>query len=516
MRPWHTFGRIALTVALTTLAFSAAAQTQPALGNLRAAEAEISGPMTFVGSLISLQRFDPASDDAITPESDFLLTAPRLRIETHNSNPHATGAVELVLDEKTSNQTYADAVVEGTQFHPGYIFHVIAIQSALPLITVATNCSAFIPSQHDIIENEKILQPSAEASSAHPLTQDVSNTVQWTECGQGLVRIEGSFVLALWQVQAELEANGERRDLPSGYAPTEGAPALYPTVSHARQQFLFAEDAVLTIPAMDASSHLAFVQDAALDVDGEITFREATGTLGRGGAEQSVQAHFLTVDGQIRFAASFQSKQYLHNVLSGHLDEAVADGQPLSFTATPSPGGLSRWSILMLVGGVLASPMLFMPRVVRRRREAMLAAGEVDEAVERVEQLVARHRYVEALPASRELVGMLPYHPRAHFLRATVLRRMGYSKEVLEHHERTCDLGLPATFKPGWAAALDLEAARAAMDLAQSGRGNRPVWEAKALQHLRQAMAVDGAVMMDLEAHPDLADLYWEQLAQQT
>ena len=513
MRSWHSFGHVALALALTTLALSAAAQAEPGFGNLVAAEAHLSGLTVFDGRFIFLQRTDSLNADGVEPASDFHLTAANLRVETHESNPHMSSAIELVVQNETNNQTYANALVNGLQFNPGYKFHVLATGPALPIITIETDCLSVAPSQQEFAEVQPKLQASAGASPAKPLSQDTSSALQWTECSQGLVRIEGSFVLALWQVQAEIEANGERRELPSKYAPSENAPALYPMVSHARQQFLFAEDAVLTIPAMDRSLHLAFVQEATAHVDGQVTFLDASGTLGAGDAAQSVQARTLAVEGQLELATSFQSRQHLHTELGGRIDEAQADGQVLSFTATSGRDGFGQWGLILLAGAVLVPPILLAPRILRRFRNESPPATEVDALIDEVEHSLQTMRHQEALQLSLRLIGLAPHESLAHFLRAVALRRMGHGEQALEHHNLARSLSQAGSDQIS-VAEIDLEAARTAMDMAMSALGERRVHlRQMALEYLDHAAAARSSILVDLDVHPELESLYRDRVA---
>lgn len=409
---------------------------------------------------------------------------------------------------QSNSSHYTDAVVQGTESRAGRFLYILPLDDGEMSIQVPC-AEAESSTDNQLTVVSKVDTGRAESYA------DTSGALQVQACQGSDLSLTGSFRLALWEWDGHLAAAEGETALWSGKTQQENLPGprLDPTyISRAQQIFLTIRDGSFTIRGNNERPPLLYVNDLQLDGAPNMVLSQASGQVQ--GIELPVSGGHVEMAGKMSLGLERSSSGIAVQVHDG-MENLEVDGQAIELattTAAPAGGGFPGWGIVGLVGAVLAAPMLFVPRVLQRRREERFAEVEVEEAVDRVEQMMGKMRYAEALPASLHLVNLAPRHPRAQFLRATVLRRLGYTRDALEHHERARHLGLLKDLNPQWTAALDLEAARASLDMARSmPRHRRTDWERKALQHLTQAAATDSAILSDLEVHPELDDLYWRR-----
>lgn len=413
----------------------------------------------------------------------------------------------------TNESLYTHATVTGTASRASRGLFVFPLSGEA--IRVQGDCGAAQPS--DLQQWAAVMQVNR---SRPDIPANTSRALELSPCAGNELTLNGSFQVVIWEWDSHLTADEGEADLWSGKAKQETAPGPAgsldprPYASRAQQVFLTVNDGSFSIRGNDARPPLLYVNDLTMDGATSIVLTQASGHV------QDITAPLsgsrIEMSGHMNLDLARTSSGIAVNVQSG-MEKLDVDGQAIALktiTSQPAGGEFPRWALLGLVGAVLAAPAIIVPRVLYRRREARLAEGEVEEMADKVEDLMQTMRYAQALPMSLRLVNRAPRNVRAHFLRATALRRMGSIKQALEHHERARSLALIAGMNGASCAEMDLETARAAMDMARTvPRHRRARWEKLALAHLQQAAAADQAILADLDVHPDLAEIYWDRSA---
>lgn len=427
--------KAALVLLLALIAVPTSSAAHPATGQLTAADTDAAGDVVLNASLLAFTRFDLSVPEmAATPplptiDPGFQLRAHTLRIVTHQNDPTVRGPRGyVVMDPHSQERLFENAVVTGLQVRPEYRFDVYPLNGNLPVVEVSSNCAELRSSSRAAVGSE----PKANVS-APQFTVDVSNAASWSECGQSKVTIIGSYVLVLWQWDSQVESKDETTELPSGMhrtstVPEPAASALYPTVSNASQQYIYAEDAVLTIPRMDNTSHWAYLEAPQVTAD-TMRFTTVAGQIEQNGVVQPIQASSLNVAGRLDLQGIQSTGQdgSLQADLGGRLDSAQADGQPLSFAVAPASnkGGSFAWFLGLGAFGAVLVPAVPIVRVARQRRAI--------RANDRCKALTDIARFEQACREGELAVKRRPQDATAHANFARALGHLGRYDQAERH-----------------------------------------------------------------------------------
>lgn len=453
------------------------------------------GDVSLDSRLVALARFDLAPPDFVgeaqmaSVDPAFALDAVQVRVVSHEANVTANEARGRLAPLPYHHEaTYVDVQLSGVQTRGGYRTEVFPSASGAHL-SASLDCLSGKTSGANTFESARKVD-----SQAPTFPTDVSGSTQLSVCGTGTLTITGSFVLTLWQWDATLTTQGMTTRLPSGIDETDALPAPvaalgYPMVAKARQQYLYVDNGTLTLP-MDASSHLLYVDDASMDVDGKVSLDNATGQLAEGSGIADVQGRRVDLDGHVGLAALHSQGQgrMLQAAVTGDYSGQV-DGQPLAFTAAPVHTVLPPWT-LAAAGAVLATPLLVPVRRFRRRRQSRGVARQC-------KALTDSTRFAEAIPLAERALDLDPRNGMAHFELARALEQVGQGERAAGHRAIADEI-----LRDGVDPELWVENAFQAAEAAAVA-GQQDV----ALHWLRKALAAKPALAADATVLPEVAAL---------
>ncbi len=409
------------TVALLALLLLVAApcSAKPSSAELSAPHATADGG-TVQGPLVAFKRMDV--QDASLPDAGFQLAAEAVHVVTERTGAHVSRPVPLSVSPRVETADYSDAVANGLAVRTGYQFEVFPLGDGAAFSAVST-CHTFgVPTQPEASLQRRII-PQGETHAA-----SLEEAVEWATCAAA-VEVRGSFLLALWEFDAELLSGGQRVPLGSGVEPAEPASAGYPTLGRAQQQFLSVTNGTLAIPSMDATTHFVYLQQASLEGDPiDLRLAQATGTMSLDGQEHALDGDDVVLGGAV--AASFERQgALLASHISGRFGHAEADGIALATVAGATVAGPWLWWTLGGIGLAAAPAAVLVPMQVRRRNDQDMAAlvEGAFEAVCTQDFPMVQHLACRALGIRDAGV--------AHMLNGHAKAELGFIESALRSHE---------------------------------------------------------------------------------
>jgi hypothetical protein len=469
---------IAICLSLSFLP-SASAATQIDV-QLQAAQLQAQGTNALQSGLLAFA--EEHATEKSPASADWHLSADVLRQEVDHTDFMA-GPTTLQPTSSPPNY-YRVATVDGTANRDGFRLLVFPMDGhAPPTFTSAASCMQLQSSK----DADFVRQPAVQNSVARTnLTAHVANAVDWNACTQDTATVTGDFRIIFYEWDAHLQAGGGSLTLTSGKHSTTPQVDTADLLASADEQFLYAWNAVLTIPL--GAHPLVYLDSHAQLATGQLQLQDARGL--------SAPVQHLVLTGQLGADVAAQAGQPIETRVTGRLDGAEGDGQPLTLTSAPNKEFPWIWVGL---GAVLASaatlPVLRHRRVVRPTMEW------------RIETLLGRRHTTEALELSRTLVKRSP-GPAARLLHARVLAHAG---SLLDAHDQHAWLG-KQQLEQAVAAENAFQAAYVAARLhRQASRQDQGAWRERAVAWMRDCLRLNPALASDLEMLPEL-EPFWDDV----
>lgn len=399
----------ALILALL-LAPGATAQMQ-LTGQLSASQLDADGPAVTTATLRALFQTDVPG--AAGPSgSSFILQAGRVRVETEEADPVLTDPTGTAAGAPIPAQEvheYSDAKLTGLPPRPGYQLELLPLQGHdLPRMR-SVGCTSIQPTDR----GQAVHEPLVNAQRQFGV--DVSRALLWRSSCDNQIRVEGAFVLTLWEWDGTLESDGRSLELESGHDRSDQAAALYPTVAKTRQQYLFVEDGHLELVPVPQRS-TAFLESAVMSAPGEVRFNEVQGQLVHGQANHEIASSRLVLDGDLSLDLPTQADDTAirlgvrGTVVSGH-----SDGQVLSFAAAQAPEAPRwLWAAALVAALALAIGVPF----------GLLRSRNAYARLEAVAQLPPTHA-AQAEQVCTDLIKRMPRLSRAYYFRGRARAHLG-------------------------------------------------------------------------------------------
>jgi hypothetical protein len=502
----------ALVWALTLVLFSGVANAKgtPTTGQISATQVSTPSGGDIDSTLLAVNLLDPVVSRADAQAVAFNLDARQVRVDTYQYDPilvtSAAGVTPPMVGYQPETHMYIDASVGSAPARPGYRFSVVAPDGGAST-HIVSDCGSLAPSGRQSFEaQEQVSHPEV------PVTVDVSNASQWTQCGHAGVTVTGRFVVVVYGIDAVLTTGNETVELRSGddQSSLSPLPASGPAyVTHRRQQYLYVDDGSLSFP-MDHASDLAFLDQPQVTAM-SLRFTDANGQLSQGSAIDPVQAASLTVDGDLQLKGITSTGQggVLQSTFAGQISHADVDGKPLAFAVAPASHANSmNWiGVVGMVGLVAAPAALLVPRRIRAMR-----AWRADAMLYAADRRFERLHFDEAEDMADQVLGMAPLHPEAHMLKAR-LRALRNDFEASDSHREVADRLLAQLGDVEQAVVNRIEAADEAARNDSAPRALQ--WLRRALQadqlardEIRQWPALE-PLMSHLESRPDEEVPFW-------
>jgi hypothetical protein len=261
------------------------------------------------------------------------LSAARLTVETDHADV-ASPLLNVAVKPTTSPPSfYTDAKMDGVANRDQCRILLFGLEGRpLPSAQVHSSCLGLQPSPSDQTDPRP---PRVQASSARTnLTVPAGDALLLTNCStQGDLTITGDFRIALYDWDVELSAAEGSRFLHSG--PQSAGPAGTPDGSAAAgsvdEHYLYAFDAVLTLPRLVDGTKVYLGPQARLGTNGTLQLRNAHGRM----AGQDVQAGTIQFEGPLQalLSSGGSPNTPLRAQVSSSSDSVSADGRLLSLVA---------------------------------------------------------------------------------------------------------------------------------------------------------------------------------------
>ncbi|MGB0652423.1 MAG: hypothetical protein ACPGQL_04410 [Thermoplasmatota archaeon] len=413
--------RATLTVALLCLLLGAA--TMPvaaAQADLEAVRAEV-GPGQMEGGLVALAIAAQAREtDHAGAEASQLFVSAR--------------QVDVKVDEAQDGPAAGGVGVGGQPASRQYRLHN-ATGAALPVQASNDLAILRLPGQEAPTITWTSEGGSAEASEGTYRMEDrigtgrstmasLDGALTWGEQAvMPVLRIEGDFLVGLWEWDLRLDGEEGTRTETTGRdsdAP-QALPVLVQSESSRSQAYLSVRDGVLELTGMPMRLLELHVEDAEASTSAA-SFHDVTGRLPGG---EAVEATRLSLEGALDIRLTTATANgLLSAAVGGAIDEAAADGVPLS-VVVGDPGGWSRyWPWLLVLGAAVATPAgVVGAQAAQHKRQS--------HRMEDLEFLVQGGHLMEALAVADDLVLSKAYADDALLLKADALLQLGRPDEAL-------------------------------------------------------------------------------------
>ena len=406
----------------------------------------------------------------------------------------------------THESTYAESIVTGFAIRSGYNLAVFP-QGALAAVKVVSDCVRVSSAE----ASETSAPPKVNAS-APTFTTPIADAIRTLSCGQTEVQVTGSFVLVLWQWDAIIETGGMSSTLPSGLEasglPSPVSAAAYPSLAKARQRYLYANDAVLSIPLVDISPHALYLAEGHLAVQGVALLDNATGNLRSGAVDHPIANRELELVGNVEFS-DLQSTGVgspVHARVAGAIESANSDGAALGLaTVQPSTGSPLPWLLGALGAVLVAAPAILVPLGFKRRSDARFA----DDLTGMAYDAVCLQDYAKVRSLASKVIQVDDEAGEAHLLVGVAESHLGDLASALASHQRARAL---LAHEPGLAAENAYFAALACARHRQSATGERrEELRLLAVKWFGEAVSFNPDYACDLAIHPELGDCFQPQ-----
>lgn len=333
--------RILAALAVLALVLPAAAAGVGVRGELTATRLQTGGSGSAVGPVVAFLQ--EAGLDSGGADPVFWLDASEIRLETDSANLTVHGFVATQKEDRSTTQTtFSDATVTGTENRDGYRWDLFSTDPDRPAtVEAASTCFEAGPARTDSIERLSLIY-----NEQHDTIRDTSEAVALDICTpDASLRITGDFVLSLWQWDARLTAANETHSIETGprrspYVPTD-SPDLSAVVSRDVEAYLYVTNGTLTVPRLAGPYQLLTGPGSELAAS-RMDLRGATGRIEVGGVDVALQQSAVRVDGHSRITLAGRGPDRpFQAVLAGDAGRISVDG---SVVAMPASDG-ARWIV---------------------------------------------------------------------------------------------------------------------------------------------------------------------------
>lgn len=256
----------------------------------------------------------------------FELRASSLRVETDQRALWTDAAGTPVSSSRTD---HGGARLVGQAARPDGRLFVVPHGDVLTLEAPEASCGRAEPAPQERF----VYVPRLAGRTG--LSVPLAGAVAWAPCTDAAVTLHGDLLLVLWDWDARLTSDQGTSALRSGRGDATGGDA------GAREQFLFARNATLALPA---GRQTAYVENLTATAD----------SVRLGGAEGRLDGS--TVDGDLRLSGRVEvlvqgrgAGEPMAVTVDGTLHDALVGGMPLGASA----GGLSWWPWLLAGAGAV-------------------------------------------------------------------------------------------------------------------------------------------------------------------
>ncbi len=396
-----------IAVLLVAVPLPSAAASQPLL-HATVSAASMTGQVAFDGTLSSFQSTgNPESTSGLglpisssgpppaaarTPPAEIRITAEKLHIETDVET--ATGQPALATPQRHTEPidfTAASAVT-----HParaGFLFFVAPAEPTAPHLHADAIAATFSPAAMETEPDRQV--PNDARPALHGVA---STTVAVRDAGVRTLRLEGDFVLMLWEWDLDVSTSSTHQLVTAGYryeatAPSWGEIDTVGTYEE-RQVFIYAYGAVLeaTMP-VGAATSIALVPTAS-HLDGRLVVHAPHGDLATADGARGLHEGDW-IEGTFDTAFSDVSSNAFAIAASGTPTDGRIAGQAVAFPSTASPSYWPAFAIVAVLATAGAGAWEGRRRSIRaslRGIKTAMDAGRYAEVIQRATPRMLRLR----------------------------------------------------------------------------------------------------------------------------
>ncbi len=455
----------------------AAPQAAAHLATLDAASLAGDGSISMNVGLAALHVFDPVGD----PRSNFAPTDASIvasRISTSvdwwrfspyllvDAEPLSSNPIDVrqtsVGDQRGTDEggPYRDVVVRLGAPGGDFDLHVLPLASGARLEAsfqrVELGPASAAQHRVDLEANQTRMPPVAPLDGALEQTTPA-----------GVLRVEGSFMVALWAWNAQLSSPDGDANLTSGQRAQStpvnvaGRVAMQQNVL-IEQVFLMVEDGVMVLPIPEGAQARLYGVEPHLAGLERLELTDATGALADGKSTRDVASQKLTLEGVLSVQAGRPHSNGVPVAIDGTVRAATSDGSDLAWVAPIEPVSWWASNLALVALGLVAGGPAAMGAVAARRRLLLARMARVDDGLQRrdyaevlantgplmrarafraeavavqVEALVGLGRAPEAVRVLDTLDPRSSQAPLQHYLRAYALAAAGAGEDAATHLE---------------------------------------------------------------------------------
>ena len=399
-------------------------------------------------ALVGFEFYNNAQDDS-QPDYTFQLDAASLLVVAVEAEAYVRGSTWVASPPAESTANHNHAVLFGMAARPTHRMSVLPLPGEAPP-TVAAACAQLAVPQQPAVEAEPYVDPNAKT-----YRQETSTAIQSQPCSNEALRIHGTFLVTLWEHDATITnvtmaSTILRSGVEPANVPDPAASTLYPAAGRARQLYLYATDADLTIPNPAMRTHRLFLHQVHATGD-SLVLHKANGQVRLGDNDEAVNVAQLDLRGDLDAAISRQGQRLAVSVLG--VNGASADGAVMFVATTPPPfGGFNRWLFTLPVGllavGLIALLLRHRALVSAYHRYAELRGGSVLTPPETMREArgaglwalsyraMKRGRAMRAYTLNARSRRVFPRSLDAAWLRGALLERDGEQAQAIAEYAK--------------------------------------------------------------------------------
>lgn len=387
-------------------------------------------------------------DDAPTP-AGFELEAAELRVEVDHAVSARAQVSEPFVPENTTQDHYTAARVSGLDNRGGYRF--IVIPSKETQLHVRTTCASLSNSEDQQIQRVPL---AANPNVRKPIDIEVSESIQWKDCGLSHLTFTGNYTLAFWEWDFDVrDAVGETTYTTGHFqhSALPGLPEESASVGQRREAWLFVQDGILDVQLAPGSPHFLYSGDSAsVDSESGILLQDASGQIRLEDQSFDVGGQDVLLKGALAADLAPSSSGNLLVGLSGQVQGLQVGDEVVWVQSSAAPEtSNSRVGALIALGMILLGIGALRLRESRIRPRAefekyVLVGGNVGSPPSTKKEVRGvgywimaftafnRGRHDRSLRLSQKALRCFPEHQEARSLQAAALGEVGRVDEALE------------------------------------------------------------------------------------
>ena len=339
-------------LALIVLAVpSLAAVEKGTLASLEVAAIRLPQNTTLSGEIRALELKD---DWAAPGEPAFYLVANSIDLEVDHEDGQSV-AFGSPAPRFWKEQAHWDAVsLETLNVNASYQLHLFPLPG-FPAPRITTDGASLVRAQASgMVSSTAYVNPEWR----NPPGTSIKDALAWTPASTTNLRIDGDFLLTLWDWDAMVIHVNGTSILETGFEtyPQDSNVPIPPAVLgtyHSRQAYLRVTGGILELAGAHPADMRLFLGESVFSAEGSTRLTNASGWFSDGPGTREIQAGNLDLRGNLRIDAAMPVEGRIPVTLHGNLEQALLGAESLLWVAPYDPQSI-RLDVVYWIGGTLA------------------------------------------------------------------------------------------------------------------------------------------------------------------